>query len=230
MQTTLETKTTKQKTLAPIKRAIFYAFEDCQHAVFFNVGWAIYEELIEKYDGIGNPRLYYDKGVLEIMPLPFHEINERMLDSMLEVFAGALREDCINCGSATQKRKRLKRGFEADSSFYIGEKAALIRQRERFLETDPPPDLIFEIDVTHSSVNKLPLYAAFGVAEIWQVEKRTLKILVLDKNNYVESPESRLLPGVTSRIVNEFIADSRKLKSFEWRDKVSAWAAENLKK
>ncbi len=70
--------------------------------------------------------------------------------------------DYVNYGSSTQNRLKLERGFEPDSSFYIGENAELMRYRDRFLETDPPPDLVFEVDVTHSSLDKFPL-----MADIW---------------------------------------------------------------
>ncbi|MBO0719619.1 MAG: Uma2 family endonuclease, partial [Blastocatellia bacterium] len=41
---------------------------------------------------------------------------------------------------------------------------------------DPPPDIVVEIDIHHSSVAKLPIYAALGVPEIWRYDGYTLKI------------------------------------------------------
>lgn len=40
------------------------------------------------------------------------------------------------------------------------------------LESDPPPDLVLEIDITSSSLDKRPIYAAFGVSELWRYDGR----------------------------------------------------------
>ena len=217
-------------TPAERRRAIVQAIKDYHHAVFFQVSYQTYEQILEKYPDMKNPRLTFDRGVLEIMPLPFHDTSERLLDEIFVMFADELEfEDFINYGSTTQKRKRLDRGCEADSSFYIGANAKLMRGRERVLETDPPPDLVFEIDVTHSSVSKIPIYAALGILEIWQIEKKTLKILVLENTAYSETQTSRVLSGVSSQILNEFIRASETLSRSKSRRKVWDWAAQNLK-
>ncbi len=227
----LELPKTK-KTRRDRERAIIHAIEDRHHAVFYDVGYQTYERVLEKYPDRKNPRLLYDRGTLEIMPLsPFHETSERLLDLIFELIAEELElEDYINYGSTTQKRERLERGIESDSSFYIGAKAGLMRNKEKVLESDPSPDLVFEVDATHSSINKIPLLAALGITEIWQVEKKKLKILVLGEGKYAESGQSVILPGLTRAALNEFIADSGKLSRPEWRRKVREWARENLSK
>lgn len=222
-----------KQTLAERERAIIQAIKDRHHAVFYDISYKTYERILGKYPELKNPRLTFDRGALEIMPLtPLHETSERLLDEIFVICADELEfEDYINYGSTTQKRERIQRGTESDSSFYIGEKAKMMRDREqKVLETDPPPDLVFEVDVTHSSINKIPLLAALGVTEIWQVEKKKLKILVLGKGKYAQSETSTILPGVTSVILNEFVQDSKKMNHLEWRKKVRGWARENLKK
>jgi Uma2 family endonuclease len=37
---------------------------------------------------------------------------------------------------------------------------------------DPPPDLVIEVEVTRRSLERFPIYAAFGVPEIWRCETR----------------------------------------------------------
>jgi len=39
------------------------------------------------------------------------------------------------------------------------------------LRTDPPPDLVIEIDVMHSVVNREKIYAALGVPEMWVLSR-----------------------------------------------------------
>jgi len=48
------------------------------------------------------------------------------------------------------------------------------------LATDPPPDLVIGIDITNPSLNKLPLYAAIGVPEVWRYTRDGLQLYPLD--------------------------------------------------
>jgi Uma2 family endonuclease len=45
--------------------------------------------------------------------------------------------------------------------------------------SNPPPDLIIEIDLYHTSMNKFPIYAAMGVEEIWRYAHLRIAILRL---------------------------------------------------
>ena len=48
------------------------------------------------------------------------------------------------------------------SSAYI-QNYALVAGKTINLEQDPPPDLVVEIDITHTDINKLELYASLGI-------------------------------------------------------------------
>jgi len=207
-----------------LERAIVQALEERYHAVFYNVDYQTYADLVEKFPERRNPRLTFDRGVLEVMPLPQHDISERIIDTIVDVIAEEFEIDFVNYGSSTQNRIRLDRGFEPDSSFYVAENAELMRYRDRFLESDPPPDLVFEIDVTHSSINKFALMASFGIKEIWIYEKKRLRILRLENDEYVESETSLILPNITSVILNQFIETSKTKSRPEWRKEIREWA------
>src|SRR2546421_12578758 len=47
------------------------------------------------------------------------------------------------------------------------------------LRTDPPPDLAIEVDVSHSSLDRLGIYAALGVPEVWRLDDDRLSFYVL---------------------------------------------------
>ena len=213
-----------------LKKAIVQAMKNRFRAVFFDVDYKTFDALIEEFPKRRNPRLTYDRGVLEVMSLPQHDISERLIDEIFTALAVEFEIDYVNYGSSTQKRARLERGFEPDSSFYIGENAELMRYRDRFLESDPPPDLVFEVDVTHSSINKFALMATFGVKEIWQSKKKRLKILWLEDGEYVEREESGVFPHLTSAILNGFIETSKTQSRLAWRKEIREWAQANLKK
>ncbi|NJM52182.1 MAG: Uma2 family endonuclease [Blastocatellia bacterium] len=183
-----------------LEKAIIQAIKNRFRAVFFDLDYKTYSDLIEKFPERRNPRLTFDRGVLEVMPLPEHDISERLIDSIIDILALELELDFTNYGSSTQNRAKLERGFEPDSSFYFGENAELMRYRDRFLETDPPPDLVFEVDITHSSIDKFPLMAAFGVKEIWLYKKKHLTILRLKNGEYVENESSEIFLNLTADV------------------------------
>lgn len=212
------------------EESIALAIEERKHAVFFDVSWETYEDLLDLYPTRHNPKLFYNQGVLELMPLPKHDNPIRLFDEIFTVVAETFGFDWENFGSSTYKLEIFGRGFEPDSSYYLNENAKLMRGKEKFdLAIDPPPDLIFEVDVTSSSMNEFIMFSEFGVAEIWIYERNQLNILQLKKGEYVESAESLFLPKITGKILTNFINESRRMPRPEWREKMRERARQNLK-
>ncbi|KAF0188449.1 MAG: hypothetical protein FD167_6206, partial [bacterium] len=135
--------------------------------VLYNISWTTYESLLRDLSSQSAPHLTYDQGILEIMsPLPPHERINRITALIVEVLAEELNIDVDSLGSTTFKREDLERGFEPDSCFYIKNESAIAGKDEIDLNIDPPPDLIFEVDITSPSIAKLPIYAHLGVPEV----------------------------------------------------------------
>src|SRR5439155_7660604 len=134
-----------------------------------NVSWETYERLLKDLENSSLPRLAYDHGVLEIMsPHLEHESANRALAAIIEITLEELDLDFINAGSTTFKREDLERGFEPDSCFYVQRAAQIAGKKRLDLTADPPPDLVLEIDITHPSLDKLSIFAAAGVPEVWR--------------------------------------------------------------
>lgn len=213
------------------EKAIALAIERRKRAVFYDVDWETYENLIESYPTRRNPKIFYNRGILELMLLLEHDNYIRIFDEIFTVVAEECGLDWENFGSATYKLEIFGRGFEPDSSYYVNENAGLMRGKKRFdLTIDPPPDLVFEIDITSSSINKFEMFVEFGVKEVWIYEENRLKILQLKENKYIESVRSIFLPTVTNAVLTQFFDDSQKMKRPEWRNKIRRLTNENLKK
>ncbi len=147
-----------------------------------------------------------------------------MLASLIDVLALEFDIDIRNLGSTTFKREDLSRGFEPDTCFYI-QRVAQIRGKDDIdLTVDPPPDLVIEVDITHLSLNKLPLYAAIGVTEVWRYDGASVTIYTLAQDAYTSSETSHVLPSVTSAVLTQFIAESRELRRPDWLRRVREWA------
>ena len=75
------------------------------------------------------------------------------------------------------------------------------------MNVDSPPDLAVEIDITNESISKLPIYATFGVPEVWRYsDKRKSAVMYeLRGHAYVEIEASRSFSVLTPEIVTKFI-------------------------
>jgi len=190
------------------------------------VSWDTYERLLADHADRGTPRFTYDRGELAIVsPGLKHERATGTLALLVELVAGAHSIPVLNAGSMTYKRGTLQQGFESDASFYVRNEPAVRNQDEIDAEVDPPPDLVIEVDVSHPSLDKLPLFARMGVPEVWRFIGDRLVIFVRDGDAYRESAQSHALPPLTSDIVTRFMAESRSLSRPDWIRTVTAWAA-----
>ena len=75
------------------------------------------------------------------------------------------------------------------------------------LRSDPPPDLTLEVDVTHSSLDRLAICAAIGIPEVWRLEKQTVICHILGSDGkYAVSPTSKAFSGLCVADLSRFIA------------------------
>jgi len=171
-----------------------------------NVSWQTYEFLLKNYENQSAPRFTFDRGTLEIMrPLVRHERTNCNLAKIVETVCEAWDINVVSAGSTTFKREDMERGFEPDSCFYV-QNAERMEAKDEFdlLGGDPPPDIVIEVDLTSSSVPKLPIFAAFGVLEIWRYVGEQVTILVLSEGIYEERSVSLALPPLSAATLDDF--------------------------
>ena len=195
-----------------------------QQIILHGVSWETYEQLLSDFQDSHAAHFTYDRGVLEIMVLSFkHETVNRTLAHLVSMIAEELQIDTISAGSTTFKRQDLAKGFEPDSCFYIQNEGRISGKAEIDLDTDPPPDLIIEIDISSSSLNKFPVYAHIGVPEVWRYDGTRVVFFVLAGENYEAAEESRALPVLTSAMATELLDASAEVKSTAWVHRVRQW-------
>ena len=75
------------------------------------------------------------------------------------------------------------------------------------LKTDPPPDVVVEVDKSHQSLSKFPIYATFGVPEIWRFDVRHRRVRLYERRNesYIETDASRAFPILTGGVLVRFL-------------------------
>jgi len=173
------------------------------------VRWETYEALLT--DLRDRPiRLTYDRGRLEIMaPLFNHERCKRQIGRLVETAAEESNMAIISGGSTTFRREDLERGLEPDDCFYIANLPAVLGKETIDLRIDPPPDLALEIDITSSSLDRMEIYAALGIPEVWRYDGRRLRVYLLGKNRaYREVRRSRAFPCLDLKRVGKFIREN----------------------
>src|SRR5262249_46378599 len=138
-------------------------------------------------------RLTYDRGRLEIMsPLPEHENYHIVLAQFVRVLAAESGMRYRSFGSTTFRREDVERGLEPDDCFYLASLPRILGRRDLDLARDPPPDLALEVDITHSSLDRLAIYAALGVREVWHFDGQSITCHVLNAQGGYEQQESSL--------------------------------------
>lgn len=150
-------------------------------------------------------RFTFDSGVLEItMPLESHERLARLIERFILILVVELGLKIKTMGSTTLDREDLLKSAEPDNGYYI-QNYDLVSDHEVDLTADPPPDLVVEVDITHTDIDKNTLYASMGVPEFWRFNGKVWKILCLQKGNYIEQECSPTFPFVEKRDLYSFL-------------------------
>jgi Uma2 family endonuclease len=171
-----------------------------------NISWQTYQSLIRDFENQPAMRLTYDRGLLEIrMPLDPHETYKKLLGRLIEALTEELGIEIRSLGSRTCDRKDLERGLEPDQCYYIQNEAVVWDKAQIDLEQDPPPDLAIEIDITSSSIDRLAIYAALGVPEVWRYDGQSLTLYHLERQQYQPYEFSLAFPSLASTDIERFL-------------------------
>jgi Uma2 family endonuclease len=178
-----------------------------------NISWKTYESLLNELTQQGGIRLTYDRGNLEIMtPLAPHEKYKKILGRFVETVTDELNVEICSLGSLTCRREDLARGLEPDQCYYIQNENVVWDKEQIDLNQDPPPDLVVEIDVTSSSIDRLSLYASLGVPEVWRYDGNRLIIYQLETQEYTERDVSPTFPFLSQVEMLRFLELRRTTK------------------
>ena len=195
--------------------------------VLHDVSWETYERLLDEQQENGSVQFSYDRGTLEIMILSLrHERLKHIIATLVELLADELAIDVEGTGSTTFRRQESARGFEPDASFYFRHAEQIRAKQTIDLALDPPPELVIKVDISHGSLDKLPIFAGLGVFEAWRYTGNTMTIYRLTETGYSEQTTSALLPGISAVQLSEWIQAGETLKRSDWlrliRDKMHA--------
>ena len=122
--------------------------------VSLHVDWDAYQTICTTLGEHRSAHLTYHNGILEIMtPLEAHENSSGLIGQFIEILTEELNLNIKSMESTTLARSGLKAGAEPDQGYYIANEP-LVRGKIVNLSVDPPPDLVVEVDITHTDIDK----------------------------------------------------------------------------
>jgi Uma2 family endonuclease len=178
--------------------------------ILHGISWQTFQQLLADRGERCGVLLAYDRGTVELrMPSQEHEWIKTTLTQVVEAIAFARDLHYRSLGSTTFSREDLERGFEPDACFYLDHADAVSPDRPLDLTVEPPPDLVIEVDISRSSLDKLPIYATLGVPEIWRYADGKMELQCLMEGTYRMVDTSQVLPGIHANLLTRFIDEAR---------------------
>jgi Uma2 family endonuclease len=130
---------------------------------------------------------------------------------LLETIAEEFGLPIATAGQMTFQRKDLERGIEPDDCFWIAHERHMRTKKTWEPDRDPPPDLVLEIEVSRSALNRMGIYAALGVPEVWCCDGDSLRVYLLQTDRtYQRADRSPTFPAVPPEGIVPFLELSEK--------------------
>ena len=167
--------------------------------------WDGYLRFLEAV-GEGGTRVTFDGTMVELLtPSNRHEYLKSILRMLLESYLEERELDFEPGGNTTFKSELKKRGLEPDECYWIRSWPEVLGGWDA--ETGPPPDLAIEVEVSRSVLDRLSIYSALGVGELWRLDKDgELTFWSLQGDHYIEVPESQAVPAAPLSAFNRSLA------------------------
>jgi Uma2 family endonuclease len=198
-----------------------------QRVVIRGLSWDGYLQILNALPQSRAARLTYDDGVLEItVPLELHEFSGRLIECFVRAMVELMGLKIKTMGSTTMNYPGFKKGAEPDNAYYI-QNQPLVKGRNVDFSQDPPPDLVVEVDITHTDIAKNQFYATLGVPEFWRFNGKVWRIYQLQEQVYVEVEASPTFPKVPKERLYTFLEQAKEDEIEAVRDLRSWWTAQS---
>ncbi|REJ71210.1 MAG: Uma2 family endonuclease [Planctomycetota bacterium] len=172
-----------------------------------DVTWEQYVTISDALTPQRGLRLTFDGQRLEFMTLSYlHERLKRLMGRLIETLTLDLEIEMQSGGSTTFRREDVERGLEPDECYWIAHAAEMVGVTKWDPGLHPPPDLVVEVDVASSSLNRQEIYARLQVPELWRFSGSVLRGLKLtDGGEYEPIEKSLAFPFLTVADLQEFL-------------------------
>lgn len=198
-----------------------------QRVVLRSLSWEAYLQILAVLPQTRSSRLTYDDSVLEItVPLEDHEFFGRLIERFISTLVELMGLRMKTMGSTTMHYPQRKKGAEPNNAYYI-QNQLLVKGRNVDFSQDPPPDLVVEVDITHTDIAKNQFYSSLGVPEFWRFNGKVWRIYQLQAGVYVEVGASPTFQQVPKERLYEFLEQAKDDEIEAVRSLRAWWHQEN---
>lgn len=210
--------------------AVDYSGVPAQHLLLHDVDWQAYVAIGEALGERPALRMTYDRGDLEFMTTSReHELYKTRLARLIETLTEELNIPIEMGGNMTFRRPESERALEPDECFWIAHEAQMRARLEWDPAHDPPPDLVLEIEVSRSALNRMTILAALGVPEVWRCNGETIHVHRLQADQTYQAVEGSLIfPGLPIQGIVPFLQLSATEDNLTRVRAFRAWVREQL--
>jgi Uma2 family endonuclease len=168
-----------------------------QRFVLSGVDWKTYKTVADAF-GERPLRITFDGQRIELMTTsPRHEAWKSTFALLIPVLCEELSVDFACFGSMTMRRDDMEKGFEPDECYYIQNEPTVRGRLDLDLEQDPPPDLAVEVEVSRSALNRMSIYAAMRIPEVWRFDGEQIQVMLLNRaGSYEPADRSAAFPAL----------------------------------
>ena len=157
-----------------------------QRVIMHGVRWDQFEAILALRGDAAGPRMTYLHGELELMsPSRNHESIKKLLARMVELYALEKGVHLSAYGSWTLRNAPKERAVEPDECYIIGD--ARLKNG---------PDLAIEVIWTSGGLDKLEVYGALGVEEVWLWSDGFIRMYRLNGEHYTDLAHSLAFPDL----------------------------------
>ncbi len=128
----------------------------------------------------------------------------------------------------TWKREALAKGLEADQCYvFLTEKLEMLAEarsrKSNELSDYPNPDLAIEIEISPSEIDRLSIYQALEVSEVWRFDGESLVILQLGPAGTYSPAESSRFLSIKAEEVDQWVLREDSKDLIAWRERLREW-------
>jgi len=157
-------------------------------------------------------------------PSSKHEHVAKLIERMVDLLSIRQRIKVLFYGSATLKKQSEQKGAEPDACFYVQTADLVGNERGIDFETDPPPDVVVEIDIHHESISKFPIYSALRGSGTVALRRRVANNLSLARSAIYSGRREPSLAGAHRRGANGIPRSQSERRSIRYCVGVSGMA------
>jgi hypothetical protein len=119
--------------------------------------------------------------------------------------------------------------LEADECYWVSNELAVRGRTDFDFDIDPPTDIAVEVEISTSVLNRLGIYAALRVSEVWRSDGHKVLVEQLqDDGTYAQVSQSPSFPRLPLAALGRFLEASKTMDETSWIRSFRAWVRAEL--